>query len=313
MEPLGLGLDYFDLNFLGQPGIIATGLLRGADGVALIDPGPSTTLGTLRKALAARGASTSDVRAILLTHIHLDHAGVTGTLIKDCPGATVYVHEAGARHLSDPGKLLTSAARLYGEDMDRLWGEVLPVPTDRLQTIGDTTLNVLGHPVDVAATPGHASHHVSFFFPNAGVAFVGDTAGICRSSGRVVLPPTPPPDIDLEAWRASTQRIIAWHPDVLFLTHFGPHRSPRVHFNDMWSRMDDWSRRVRAQLQQPGDDDERARAFTEDVMNDLARATSRQEAEAYANAGRFDFSWQGLARYWRKKELSQKSEVKSQK
>ena len=306
MEPLGAGLDYFDLNFLGQPSIIATVLLRGADGVALIDPGPSTTLGALRNALAKRGASTADVRAILLTHIHLDHAGATGTLIKECPAATVYVHEAGAAHLADPGKLLTSATRLYGEDMDRLWGEVLPVPAERIQTIGDTKLSIVGHSIDVAQTPGHASHHVSFFFPNAGLAFVGDTAGICRSSGRVVLPPTPPPDIDLEAWRRSTDRILAWHPEVLFLTHFGPHRSPRVHFNDLWTRMDDWSRRVRAQLQQPGDDDERARAFTEEVMTDLARDTSRAEAEAYANAGRFDFSWQGLARYWRKKVESQK-------
>jgi len=300
-EPLGAGLDYFDLKFLGEPEIIATGLLRGAGGVALIDPGPSTTLDTLTAALADRGAKVADIRAILLTHIHLDHAGAVGTLIAGCPAATVYVHEAGAPHLVDPAKLLVSAARLYGADMDRLWGEVRPVPVDRIQVIGDTTLNVVGHTIEVAKTPGHASHHVSFFFPNAGVAFVGDTAGICRSSGRIVLPPTPPPDIDLEAWRTSTQRILAWNPDTLFLTHFGPHRSPRVHFGDMWTRMDDWSRRVRAQLQQPGDDAERARVFTEDVMTDLARATSREEAMAYAHAGRFDFSWMGLARYWKKR------------
>ena len=134
----------------------------------------------------------------------------------------------------------------------------------------------------------------------AGVAFVGDTAGICRASGRVVLPPTPPPDIDLEAWRFSTDRILGWNPDVLFLTHYGPQRSPRVHFGDLWSRMEDWSRRVRASLDRPGTDEERARQFTTEVMDDLARATSRQEAEAYSKAGRFDFSWTGLARYWRR-------------
>jgi len=301
MEPLGAGLDYFDLKFLGEPAIIATGLLSGRAGVALIDPGPSTTLPALRLALAARGASMDDVRAILLTHIHLDHAGATGTLAAECPNATVLVHEAGAPHLVDPSKLLVSATRLYGADMERLWGEVRAVSAERIQVVGDSALKVVGHAVEVARTPGHASHHVSYFLPHAGVAFVGDTAGICRSSGRVVLPPTPPPDIDLEAWRASTQRILAWHPDVLFLTHFGAHRSPRVHFADLWTRMDEWSARVRAQLQKPGDDVELARVFTQWVMDDLARATSRQEAEAYAHAARFDFSWAGLARYWRKK------------
>jgi glyoxylase-like metal-dependent hydrolase (beta-lactamase superfamily II) len=310
MEPLGAGLDYFDLKFLGEPAIIATGLLSGRAGVALIDPGPSTTLPTLRLALATRGASMDDVRAILLTHIHLDHAGSTGTLMAECRNATVFVHEAGAPHLVDPSKLLISATRLYGADMDRLWGEVRAVPADRVQIVADNGLKVVGHSVEVAQTPGHASHHVSYFLPQAGVAFIGDTAGICRSSGRVVLPPTPPPDIDLEAWRTSTERILAWHPDILFLTHFGAHRSPRVHFADMWARLDQWSARVRAQLQQPGDDAEHAKAFTQWVMDDLVRTTSREEAQAYAQAGQFGFSWAGLARYWRKK--GQKSEIKGQ-
>jgi glyoxylase-like metal-dependent hydrolase (beta-lactamase superfamily II) len=300
-EPIGAGLDYFDLHFLGQADIIATGLLSGPDGVALIDPGPSTTLATLRAAVAARGASLADVRAILLTHIHLDHAGATGSLLPDCPHATVFVHEVGAPHLVDPSKLLISATRLYGDDMERLWGDVRPVPADRVKTVGDEKLTVVGHTVDVARTPGHASHHVSYFLPDAGVAFVGDTAGLCRGSGRVVLPATPPPDINLEVWRASTQRILAWHPDTLFLTHFGPHRSPRVHFNDLWTRMDEWSRQVRGQIQQPGDDTAKAAAFSAEVLETIARLTSRAEAQGYASAGRFDYSWSGLARYWRKK------------
>ena len=299
-SPLGTGLDYFDLHFLGEPGIIATGLLSGRDGVALIDPGPSTCLATLKNHLETRGVPFGDIRAILLTHIHLDHAGATGSLLRDCPNATVFVHEAGARHLVEPSKLIASASRLYGADMERLWGEILPVPAERLQTTGDERLRIAGHDIEVARTPGHASHHLSYFLPDAGVAFVGDTAGICRASGRVVLPPTPPPDIDLDAWRISTDRILAWNPDVLFLTHFGPQRSARVHFGDLWSRMEDWSRRVRASLERPGTDEERARQFTMEVMDELARATSRQEAEAYSKAGRFDFSWSGLARYWRR-------------
>jgi glyoxylase-like metal-dependent hydrolase (beta-lactamase superfamily II) len=299
-SPLGTGLDYFDLQFLGESGIIATGLLSGREGVALVDPGPSTCLATLKNHLQTRGVPLGDIRAILLTHIHLDHAGATGSLLRECPNATVFVHQAGARHLVDPSKLVASASRLYGAEMERLWGEILPVPAERLKIAGDERLHIAGHDIEVAPTPGHASHHVSFFLPDAGVAFVGDTAGICRASGRVVLPPTPPPDIDLEAWRLSTDRILGWNPDVLFLTHYGPQRSPRVHFGDLWSRMEDWSRRVRASLDRPGTDEERARQFTTEVMDDLARATSRQEAEAYTSAGRFDLSWFGLARYWRK-------------
>jgi glyoxylase-like metal-dependent hydrolase (beta-lactamase superfamily II) len=299
LTPLGAGLDYIDLQFLGAREVIATALVAGRSGVALIDPGPSTTLPALESGLAARGLGPRDIRAILLTHIHLDHAGATGTLLSMCPDAVVHVHAAGAPHLANPAKLLASASRLYGADMERLWGEVRAVPADRIRVTGDEPLEIAGHRFAVTPTPGHASHHLSYFHEPTGVAFVGDTAGICRGSGRVVLPPTPPPDIDLEAWKQSTARILAWHPEVLFLTHFGPHRSPAGHFSDLWTRLEDWSRRVKASLEQPGTDAERAARFTDDVMDELARATSRAEAQAYAYAGRFDFSWAGLARYWR--------------
>jgi glyoxylase-like metal-dependent hydrolase (beta-lactamase superfamily II) len=324
MIPLSAGVGYLDLNFLGEPGIIATAVLQGPEGVALIDPGPSTTLEMLTRSLAAHGFATTDVRAILLTHIHLDHAGATGSLLQRCPHATVYVHERGAPHLVDPSKLLASASRLYGADMERLWGEVLPVPKERVHVLGTgldlwktpgtplrprpgsfpqvetRPLTVLGHQIAWASTPGHASHHVSYFLPAGRIAFVGDTAGICRQSGRVVLPATPPPDIDLEAWRRSTDLILGWEPDQLFLTHFGPQPSPRVHFNDLWKRMDAWSRRVQGLLATAGTDEDRARTFMNEVMDELTRATSPQEALAYVSAGRFDFSWTGLARYWRK-------------
>ena len=309
---LGAGLDYIDLRFLGTPEVIATAVLHGRQGVALVDPGPSTTLPALRAELASRGFAMSDVRAILLTHIHLDHAGAAGTLVAECPHAVVYVHERGAQHLVDPAKLLSSATRLYGPDMERFWGEVRPVPADRLYVLSEggvgpfglqrgNHLEIVGHNLEWAYTPGHAWHHVAYFSPAARIAFVGDAAGICRPSGRVVLPPTPPPDIDLEAWRDTTERILAWHADQIFLTHFGPQPAPRVHMGDLWTRMDDWSRRVQALLDRPGTDEERARIFTDDVTDELTRATSRAEAIAYAQAGRFDFSWAGLARYWRKR------------
>ncbi len=302
---LSSGIDYIDLHFVGQPSLIATGVLHGSEGAALIDPGPSTTLARLSSELEKSGVALRDVRAILLTHIHLDHAGVTGRLAELCPDATVFVHERGAPHMVDPSKLVASATRLYQSDMERLWGEILPVPADRVRALGASDrLRVVGHDIEVAWTPGHAWHHVSYFIPAARLAFVGDTAGICRPSGRLVVPPTPPPDIDLEAWRESTRRILAWDPETLFLTHFGPQQAPRVHFQDLWRRIDDWSARVQASLAAPGTDAERADAFQAAVSDDIARATGRAEAESYARAGRFDYSWAGLARYWRKKAES---------
>ena len=299
---LAAGLDYVDVHFLGEPGLIATGVVHGRQGAALIDPGPSTTLDRLIAELRAMGVEPGDVRAILLTHIHLDHAGAAGQLARLCPEAEVIVHERGAPHVVDPTRLIASATRLYQDDMARLWGEILPVPEARVHALGESArLDILGHEVDVVWTPGHASHHVSYFFPSARVAFVGDTAGMCRPSGRLVIPPTPPPDIDLEAWRASTQRILAWEPETLFLTHFGPQASPRVHFQDLWRRIDDWSARVQASLATDGTDADRARRFQADVSEEIARTAGRAEAQAYARAGRFDYSWSGLARYWRKK------------
>lgn len=312
MTTLGTGLDYVDLGFLGHTGVLATGILHGSEGVALVDPGPSTTLETLSAELSSRGFGLPDLRAILLTHIHLDHAGATGSLVARCPEARVYVHARGARHVIDPAKLLASASRLYGDDMDRLWGEVLPVPADRVHVLDvggpgepdDLQLRICGHDVAVAWTPGHASHHVSYFLPAPRIAFVGDTAGLSRPGSRVVLPATPPPDIDLEAWRASTARILRWDPETLFLMHFGPHRSPRVHFQDLWNRMEDWNSRVTHLAATPGTDDEREQRFADDVTDELRRAVGGTEADAYAAAGRFDYSWRGLARYQKKAQQS---------
>lgn len=300
--PLATGVDYADLGFLGQPGIIATGFIHGAAGVAIVDPGPATCLPALEAALKARGFGWGDVQAVLLTHIHLDHAGAAGSVLQAAPAARLYVHGYGAPHMVDPSRLIASATRLYKDDMARLWGPILPVPADRVEALGHRNrLSIAGHDVVTAWTPGHAVHHVSYFLPAPRIAFVGDTAGICRPSGRVVLPPTPPPDIDLDAWRTSTETILGWNPDVLFLTHFGPQPSPAVHFQDLWRRMDDWSNRVRASLGMPGTDEERSAAFAKTVIEELERATSRSAAEAYAQAAQFDFSWAGLARYWRGK------------
>jgi len=303
MSTLASGIDYIDLNFLGNPEIIATVVLQGGSGVALIDPGPSTTLENLRAALERKGIAVADVRQLLLTHIHLDHAGVTGTLVRENPAIEVFVHARGAPHMIDPSKLLASAARLYAGDMGRLWGDFLPVPADRIRVLeGGERVTAAGRELQVAYTPGHASHHVSFFDASSRIAFVGDTAGIRRGDGSYILPPTPPPDIDLDAWRTSEDRILAWDPDTLFLTHFGPFRGARLHFQELMDRLGVWSGIVRRLLgDQALDDARRERAFVEEALLDLKRKVGEPEADRYNRAGRLDYSWQGLSRYWKKR------------
>jgi glyoxylase-like metal-dependent hydrolase (beta-lactamase superfamily II) len=303
MIPLASGMDYVDLQFRGRAHIIATAVLHSLGGAALIDPGPSTTLVNLKRGLAGKGIGIGDVRQILLTHIHLDHAGGTGSLVRENPRISVYVHERGARHLADPAKLLASAKRLYADQMDDLWGEVAPLPRSCLTTLsGGERVNAGGRELEVAATPGHAAHHVSYFDRSSGVAFTGDTAGIRRARD-YILPPTPPPDIDLEAWRSSADKILAWNPDTLFLTHFGPFHGPRVHFQELFARIASWSEIVRRLLADSTlEEQQREQRFIDEVLRDLRRVVGDEEAANYGRAGRLDFSYQGLARYWRERD-----------
>jgi glyoxylase-like metal-dependent hydrolase (beta-lactamase superfamily II) len=303
MPVLASGLDYVDLHFLGRPQIIATAILHGSPGAALIDPGPTTTLANLTAALEKKGIRFDDVRQILITHIHLDHAGATGSILERHPHIEVIVHGRGAPHMVDPSKLMASAGRLYGQDMDRLWGEVKPVAVRSLRVVeGGETLSIVGRDVKVEYTPGHASHHVSYLDTASRVAFVGDTAGIRRGSGTYVMPPTPPPDIDIEAWRTSEQKILAWDPDTLFLTHFGPYHGARQHLEGMFENLEAWSRSVRRLLADASlTDDNRQQKFTDEAFLDLTRRVGETEAADYTKAGGLTYSWQGLARYWRKR------------
>jgi glyoxylase-like metal-dependent hydrolase (beta-lactamase superfamily II) len=302
MNTLATGISYIDVNFLGVPGIIATAVLHGPGGVALIDPGPTSTLPALRGALEQAGIRLTDVRSIVLTHIHLDHAGATGTIVSEHPDVRVYVHEKGAPHIIDPTKLLASATRLWGADMDRLWGEVRPVPREVVVSLaGGERIDAAGRNLTVAYTPGHASHHVSFYNADSGVAFVGDTAGICLGRSGFVLPPTPPPDIDPEAWRASLTLIEGWGADTLFITHFGAHAPAHAHLTEMADHITLLANLVRASLARPGDDESREAWFTDEIRRELRRRLPEDNARAYEVAGRFDLNWKGLARYWRKR------------
>lgn len=302
MNTLASGLSYLDLNFLAVRRVIATAVLHGSGGVALIDPGPSSTLPALRASLSSAGIAMSDVTALLLTHIHLDHGGAAGTLVRENPRLRVYVHEKGAPHMVNPEKLIASATRLYGNAMDQLWGEIGPVPPEAIVVLkGGERIAAAGHSLDVAYTPGHASHHVSYLARDAGVAFVGDTAGIRIRPDGFVLPATPPPDIDLEQWRDSLARIGAWRPDTLFLTHFGPSSPVAPHISELVDHLERASRMVQASLAREESDEAREAWYAEEVRRELGRHIGAPDAHVYEVADRFDLNWRGLARYWRRK------------
>ena len=300
---LASGIWYVDVKFAGVPRIIASAVLHGPGGAAIVDPGPTSTLPALRGALADAGLGVSDVRALLLTHIHLDHAGAAGTLVHEHPSLRVYVHEKGAPHLVDPSKLLASATRLYGDQMDRLWGEVRAVPEQSITVLrgGERVLEG-GRDLEVAYTPGHASHHVSYFCGDSGIAFVGDTAGVRVLPGGVNVPPTPPPDVDLEAWRGSLEKIAAWSPETLFVTHFGPHQPAGAHLAELEDNLELTSALARESLARDGTDEDREAWFAAEWRTILRRRMTADEARTYETAGRFDLNWRGLARYWRKRQ-----------
>ena len=302
MDRLATGISYVDLMFRSTPRVVATAVIQGPRGVALLDPGPTSTLPTLQAELDKGGIQLGDITDIVLTHIHLDHAGATGTLVRRNPALRVFVHERGAPHMIDPAKLVASAGRLYGDQMETLWGEVAPVPASALTSLaGGERIEAGGRRFDVAYTPGHASHHVSYFNDETGLAFVGDTAGIKRTATGMVLAPTPPPDIDLEIWEVSLGRIEAWRPDTLFITHFGPASPYAPHLNALREHLHLTAGLVRESLTRAGTDEDREAWFTERVRLELRRRMSEADARAYEVAGRFDLNWRGLARYLRKK------------
>ena len=291
--------------FLGHPRVIATAVLQGPAGVALVDPGPSTCLDTLRGILREQGIAIGDVRTVLLTHIHLDHAGATGTLVRDNPDIQVYVHERGAPHMVDPTKLLRSASRLYGDDMDRLWGEFLPVPRDNVQILGGgERISAADRDFEVAYTPGHASHHVSFLDRSSGVAFVGDTAGIRTGADLFVMPPTPPPDIDIDAWKASVALIDRWGAETLFITHFGPHGDPATHLASLVEHLGGMAALAKTIAERDVTDEERVDLFTDEARRYLRRHMPDTAAALYDQAAPLWQCWLGLARYWKKRGVA---------
>lgn len=289
-----------DLRFQGTPGVIACYVLESSEGPILVDPGPSSTLGALRAGLHGLGFSLGDVRHVLLTHIHLDHAGSAGSVARET-GALVYVHSRGAAHLLRPERLLASATQIYGDDMDRLWGSMPAVPHEQLVSLdGGEVLSLGGVTLEAIYTPGHAVHHIAW---RAGdELFCGDVAGVRLGAPQSPRAPTPPPDIDLEVWRESVERLQGLNAGVLHLTHFGSYADVRAHWQKLLVNMERDAQVVREGLE--------AGQETESLSADfVVRLEAELDAEGPDLVERMRFAcpaWmsvQGLTRYWRRRDL----------
>ncbi|OFX28011.1 MAG: hypothetical protein A2Z07_03160 [Armatimonadetes bacterium RBG_16_67_12] len=223
VERLDRDLFLIDTHYNGTPGAIGVFLLTG-ERPALIETGPAARVDTVLEGIREAGLRPDDLRALAVTHIHMDHAGATGTLVRRFPHLDVYVHPVGAPHLADPSRLLVSAGRLYGDSMGPLFGEVLPVPADRIHILEDAAQITLGsRRLRALDTPGHARHHLVYFDEASGDLFTGDAAGVALPGSRYVRPPTPPPELDVPAWDATIDRLRGLRAQRLLLTHFGSH------------------------------------------------------------------------------------------
>ena len=291
-----------DDQWMGRARSIGTALLESDGHRAIVDPGPGSTLATLRKELGAHGVSVNDLEAILLTHIHLDHAGASGALVKENPRVAVYVHKLGAPHMIDPSKLLASAARLWPDNLKQLFGETVPVPESNLRILeGGETITLGPRKIAVAYTPGHASHHVSYFENHEGVAFVGDTTGIRIEGHPYVMPATPPPDIDLRLWEASFAAILERKPTRLFLTHFGFAEDPVAHIAQFRERLDRWMETTEKILETAKNDREAMDRFMTTMRAEIGEHLPAEEVEQYVATAGLNLSFLGLARHARKR------------
>jgi glyoxylase-like metal-dependent hydrolase (beta-lactamase superfamily II) len=278
-----------DVGWQGRDRLIGSYLIEADDGPAIVDCGPASCLEGLRRGLAVRGLDLTDVRRLLLTHIHLDHGGAAGTLVREHPALLVHVSEVGAPHLVDPTRLERSARRLYGDSFDALWGDLAPVPSDNVRTVGDSVAGLV-----CFASPGHASHHVCYLDED-GTLFAGDATGVRICPARYVAPHAPPPDIDLEAWERTFTEIERRAPERLALPHFGVFEDVAAHLARTRARLAAWAGRV-----EHGTDEEGfVAAVRAEVLERDPDLLSRYEL-----AAPFWQSHAGLRRYWDKRAES---------
>jgi len=291
-----------DDNWMGRGRSIATALLESDGHRALVDPGPGSTLETLRRQLDSRGLKVADLDALLLTHIHLDHAGASGALVRENPRLAVYVHRLGAPHMIDPSKLLASAARLWPNELQRLFGDALPVPAENLRILeGGEIITLGGRKIEVVYTPGHASHHVSYFENLEGVAFTGDTTGVRIEGHAYVIPATPPPDIDLRIWDESFAAIMQRKPALLFLTHFGLADNPSEHIALFRERLHRWAATTEEIIRAADSESHAMEEFMATMRAEIAAHLPAEEVEHYIFSAGLNLSFLGLARHLRKR------------
>lgn len=303
VTPLNAVTWQISLPFLGEEGIIGSYLLAGRNELAVIDPGPGSMIEPLLDAIRQAGFAPEDVTHLLATHVHLDHAGSVGSLVKHMPNATVYAHSKGVPHLLDTTKVVASATRIYGERMQQLWGDIEPTPADRVRTMeGGDVLNVAGRRLEVHYTPGHAIHHVVFFDAHSGDLFAGDTAGVRLQGVDYVRPPTPPPDIDLEAWFESIDTLKKLQPDVLYLGHFGATRNAAHHLERLRDQLILWGNYVLGAMRDNKSEQEILDLLIEQTEPELTRVTDAPQAPArYEIATNYAMTVQGYMRYWKLK------------
>ena len=287
-----------DLNFMGVSGAIACYAIPHKHGVALVECGPGSTLSALREGLQAHGFAIQDVSHVFLTHIHLDHAGAAGWLARQ--GAQVYVHPVGAPHLQNPEKLLASAARIYGDQMDALWGEFLPVPEGKLTILQDEeTVDVDGLCIQALDTPGHAEHHLVYLLDD--ICFCGDIGGVRLAGTYHLRLPMPPPEFHPEKWRKSLRRLRDEKFSRIAPTHFGIFSDANWHLASLSELLEQtitWIEKTMAS--DPPVEEINQRLSEWSSQRALADGVPSQEIEAYEYANPSWMSGYGIQRYWRK-------------
>ncbi|MDR7485523.1 MAG: MBL fold metallo-hydrolase [Armatimonadota bacterium] len=297
IERLADDLVLIDTDYEGTPQAIGAYLLTG-DRPALIETGPASTVETLLDGVQAAGVEPEHLQALAVTHIHLDHAGATGTLVRRFPHLEVYVHPVGAPHLADPSRLVSSARRLYGADLERLFGEVAPVPHGRIRAISDGAEVLLGsRRLAVFDTPGHARHHVVYFDRASKDLFTGDAAGVALPGSRYVRPPTPPPELDVPAWDATIGRLRGLGVRRLLLTHFGAHTWVEELLAQLQQRLHAAVELVRVALEDGANDEAIAQRMRNVMAVEAARLDGPDRAARFETIMSTRLSALGLIRY----------------
>ncbi len=297
------GVFVIDTHLMGHAHVVATYALTG-DEPALVDPGPASTLPNLEAGLAKHGLGLGDIRHIVVTHIHLDHAGATGPILARNPEIQVHVHEKGAPHLIDPSRLVNSATMLWGDITETLWGQTCPVPTEAIITlVGGETLRIGGRVLRAYDAPGHAKHHLIWFDETSGGVFVGDNTGVRLPGMAHTRPATPPPDVDIEGWLRTLDLIGSLAPQWLMPTHFGAFSDVSFHLADFRERLLHWTALVRDGLKSGASEEEQIAALERQAQSEVDYLSEAELAALTLQSGEIFLSYRGLTRYWQKKGL----------